>query len=534
MSVELALAIPPTVDLCLTYGKKLRRLCSLIKNADATVSESLLRLENGILRFEHQFHFLRRIEHLMKPEHRAVHERTTHVLLTKMEIVASMLNGFLKQRTSDRSDADVAHGHATKRVKVAFKKNSLDEAVEELETWQKAADPSWFLLMRIADSAIDDSLVMSENNSSNSSTSALFPSTLAIRSTLPKRDDSVSVPQKRATGLSLDSAELAKMEIWAIPFCEALVATRINSAGESTRFILNNVTCPPTVNQQAIQADVRDLARRLQHNDPETFGLLTCKGFVKELGVPGSAQATRLTLLFRSPYGSSPRSLRSWLLACSTPNSLTFRLDLAKQLARSVSYVHTFGFVHKNIWPESLLCFDRLVSGTSHTSAFLVGFENFRRDQGNTQRLGDVTPARNLYRHPLRQGASPEAEYTMQHDIYSLGVILLELGLWESFIQSDGGILPLLGIPDSVQGDATKFLAHLQSHAKDHLLALARSLLPHKMGIRYTKVVETCLTCLDPGNCDFGDQSEFEDEDGILVGTRYIEKVILRLDVLCM
>lgn len=44
------------------------------------------------------------------------------------------------------------------------------------------------------------------------------------------------------------------------------------------------------------------------------------------------------------------------------------------------------------------------------------------------------------------------------------------------------------------------------------------------MGTRYSDIVETCLTCLDPDNNGFGDESEFEDEDGILVGVRYIEK----------
>ena len=33
------------------------------------------------------------------------------------------------------------------------------------------------------------------------------------------------------------------------------------------------------------------------------------------------------------------------------------------------------------------------------------------------------------------------------------------------------------------------------------------------------------MTCLDESNLDFGNRSEFEDEDGVLVGVRYIEKV---------
>jgi hypothetical protein len=45
------------------------------------------------------------------------------------------------------------------------------------------------------------------------------------------------------------------------------------------------------------------------------------------------------------------------------------------------------------------------------------------------------------------------------------------------------------------------------------------------MGDKYTDIVVTCLTCLDESNTDFGDDSEFEDADGVLIGVRYIEKV---------
>jgi hypothetical protein len=193
--------------------------------------------------------------------------------------------------------------------------------------------------------------------------------------------------------------------------------------------------------------------------------------------------------------------------------------------------VHTFGFVHKNIRPESILVFD-LTQGKAQ-SAFLVGFENFRRDEGWTQRLGDDAADKNLYRHASRQGANPREDYGMQHDIYSLGVCLLEVGLWGSFVRYDftartRDISPLLGLPtDIVQSQTVSMF--LFQRGKDHLLSLARSHLPASMGDRYTDIVVTCLTCLDPENVDFGDDGEFRDEDGIRVGARYIEKVTASL-----
>jgi hypothetical protein len=57
---------------------------------------------------------------------------------------------------------------------------------------------------------------------------------------------------------------------------------------------------------------------------------------------------------------------------------------------------------------------------------------------------------------------------------------------------------------------------------------MAETQLPGRMGKVYTNVVVSCLTCLDPGNQGFGDERSFMDEDGILVGVRYIEKVRLK------
>lgn len=56
--------------------------------------------------------------------------------------------------------------------------------------------------------------------------------------------------------------------------------------------------------------------------------------------------------------------------------------------------------------------------------------------RGSPNRLyGDLEWERNLYRHPVRQGLWSEEAFIMQHDIYSLGVCLIEIALWQSFIQ---------------------------------------------------------------------------------------------------
>jgi serine/threonine protein kinase len=184
--------------------------------------------------------------------------------------------------------------------------------------------------------------------------------------------------------------------------------------------------------------------------------------------------------------------------------------------------MHAFGFVHKNIRPENILMLKTLEAPIGR--AYLVGFDNFRAAEGQTSRLGDSLWERNIYRHPRRQGDQPEEDYIMQHDIYSLGVCLLELGMWQSFVDygsTEPGPRPSATLRLSPENPEL----HNADLLKNHLLTLARSVLPRRIGTKYSKVVETCLTCLDPENVDFGDEREFQDADGILVGVRYVEKV---------
>ncbi|OIW23930.1 hypothetical protein CONLIGDRAFT_664331 [Coniochaeta ligniaria NRRL 30616] len=528
MSIELALAIPATVDLCLKYGKELQKLCSALKNADVQVSERVLRLDNGWVKFTHQLNFLQRIQHVMEDEHRDVCEQTLRVLLGKLEIVTEMLRGLLKLEMPHDAILDPGFDVRIRKTKFAFKKESLDRAIEELEVWQRTADQSWFLLMRIADSQVDDALKENTPTAYEPSTAVAIPSAASIRSGL---SGGALKP-----GLTLSADVLSQMTTHLITCCPAQIAERVYSTGQTAAYVLNHIPLKPFAKRAVIKQNARDLAQKLQHDDPHTFGLLTCKGIATPSSIPPVADGEAepqltLTMIFRMPPGTSnPRCLRDLLLNTPAPHSLSLRYDIARQLARSISSVHTFGFVHKNLRPETVLTFAG-ADGLAQ-SVFLVGFEHFRREDQWTQRRGDDFIERNLYRHPSRQGVYPRDDYVMQHDIYSLGVCLLEIGLWRSFISYEEGRQPLdaelFGIEPHESKDRAR--AFVIMSAKEHLLLLARCRLPQYMGSRYAEIVETCLTCLDPDNADFGDAREFEDEDGIRVGVRYIEKVLLRLN----
>lgn len=112
----------------------------------------------------------------------------------------------------------------------------------------------------------------------------------------------------------------------------------------------------------------------------------------------------------------------------------------------------------------------------------------------------------------------------MQHDIYSLGICLLEIELWESFLSyNDSTTAPLPAAALGVSLDGPEFRP--PNVMKEHLTALAKRDLSKRIGERYKNITVNCLTCLDQDNTDFGDQSEFEDQNGVLVGVNHIEKV---------
>jgi serine/threonine protein kinase len=221
-------------------------------------------------------------------------------------------------------------------------------------------------------------------------------------------------------------------------------------------------------------------------------------------------------------YQLNIRSLRDLLLDGTHAKSLTYRMRVSRNIARSIIFLHNASFVHKNIRPETIIT-------TEAGDSYLVGFQWLRAAAGNTYRLGDAVQSHDLYRHPTRQGASPEEMYSMQHDVYSLGVCLLEIGLWKSFVTygnaSTDITVDVPGIPEA----AVQLSAHEKKkrsyEVKRKLTDLAKSELPSRMGERFAAVVVSCLTCLDKDS-DLGSvDALLEDDNGVILGVNYIQKV---------
>ncbi|KAK5445378.1 hypothetical protein LTS15_010159 [Exophiala xenobiotica] len=167
--------------------------------------------------------------------------------------------------------------------------------------------------------------------------------------------------------------------------------------------------------------------------------------------------------------------------------SLGERFQLAAALSSCIAQLHMVSWLHESLRSENILFFpdvDPMALSANDTiidfsSPWIFGFEFSRLDVAITAAHVDFLPERDIYRHPQRQGY-PEVTFQRIHDIYSLGVILLEIGLWEpaiklqknSFLGANPGNFELI---------------------QQQLLKHATHRLEKRVGKRYKDVVIRCL-----------------------------------------
>ncbi|KAF3018806.1 hypothetical protein E8E14_003445 [Neopestalotiopsis sp. 37M] len=458
------------------------------------------------------------------------------MLQSKQEVAIAKIESLMKSP---------ARGGGLKRWKMPFLRASLDNTIRELRTWQADFDTTWISILTISHRLIDEELSgfhrvsMMTSSQPNLDATSFRPSTstttLVSAGNLRKALSSTTASKIH---VSLPESGLDWDQIKTVPYSSTKI---VNQLGSTKRYALNTIDCSSDLDLNQVRTDAESLARKLNQVDSDAFGLLAAYGLVKRRET-GSSKIQSLNLVFSLPIDAhEPSSLRQDLMRPQT-FSLSRIVDLARRLAQATSLVHTCDFVHKNIRPETIITFGDISSiAKDARNTYLLGLDSFRNVNFNALRKGDAAWERDLYRHPSRQGLRAHNKYVMQHDVYSLGVCLLEIGLWASFVEYEHieeatGNSHLKPNPSAALGlEVGDFepkvveATNSYDHIKDHLVTLARSRLPPRMGDKYTSVVITCLTCLDEGNEDFGDDQEMQDEDGILVGVRFIEKVLFRL-----
>lgn len=563
MSAELALAVVSVVDICIKLANKTLRICQAFRTAKKDLCDKVLLLETIWTKLEIQLVFLRGIKDHLTEELAQCHFDLLQRLRGTLLQAVSQLEAAASSIVASTS---TGQGHVLTRMlqldrwRYAVAKKGLDALMTELQCWQSLFDPSWYTIMLIGGKVLDPALQQLGQDRSrqlphNQSPASPLDHMFALRKAI---DYTINTDIRSANSIVMDETGWDFTTATSVPFSSVNVVARPKS---QSLYVMEGIGTAPNTNTNTT-SDAYQLCRRLQSVDPSIFGLLRCKGLLEIIDdnktFPLGPQIVYHTPAQADPL-KPPTTLRSLLLE-QRPVCLSSVIALAKQLVRSVSFVHTCDLVHKNIRPDNILLFPTALAALRPLElgqAFLVGFSQFRSINMETNRLGDTAWYRNLYRHPARQGLCILERYVMQHDIYSLGVCLLEIGLWRSLVwypstssstsstyHHPNHTNSSSSIPTPVPGYSLQLRKHLSDrdfeHAhlpgstswiKEDLVLLAKQTLPQRMGRLYTEIVVDCLTCLDDGNNEFGSSDvTYNKQDLIVVGIKFVERILGKIE----
>ncbi|KAI9759777.1 MAG: hypothetical protein M4579_002076 [Chaenotheca gracillima] len=249
---------------------------------------------------------------------------------------------------------------------------------------------------------------------------------------------------------------------------------------------INRVLSPNDRDQ--VFSRVKNLCSLLVRPNPRQFCLLPCVGLTSDQTYakqhPGHK---RLGYVFEYPHTGSdvPCALQEVIATAATTQEkdkkfapLGDRFRLAQALASSVLLLHSAKWLHKNLNSENVLFFRSKKQASSNAVSvlepYLVGFEFSRPDLLNEPSLErpvakqGIKDEIDIYRHPEWING-----FNRLSDIYSLGVLLFEIGLWR---------------PIERYRDKTEELTRTK------LIHNVPLLLPGSMGEVYSAVVLRCLT----------------------------------------
>ena len=191
-------------------------------------------------------------------------------------------------------------------------------------------------------------------------------------------------------------------------------------------------------------AELKEIASCLTRQSTSDYapkGILRCLGY---------REHPQLELISELPSGCGPLQTLETLIRTDANQGyaghrpLDYRYRLALQISEAVLSVHTSSRVHKNIRPDTILMVkvqdDSISDDLDFGMPYLTDWIKLRNIDAPSSMVGENDWLRDIYRHPRRQGLQPEARYNMGHDVYSLGVCLLTVRLWESLITVDNEV----------------------------------------------------------------------------------------------
>lgn len=192
------------------------------------------------------------------------------------------------------------------------------------------------------------------------------------------------------------------------------------------------------------------------------------------------------------------------------------RLHLAKALAFTIYSLHSIQWVHRTIKPDNILIFGSFTTDREvkfdWTSPYIVGFDAARPNLACDDRIpASIRWENRVYAHPhtQRNGDSGIKRFSKQYDIYSLGVVLLEIGQMKCF-------------KDSEYRKSRAWTDISAKEVQDKLLLLAEEL-RGIAGETFSKIVVRCLD-------GFPDFNDWDDVAGTALSALFRSRVCEMFD----
>ncbi|KAJ9489697.1 hypothetical protein VN97_g3567 [Penicillium thymicola] len=269
--------------------------------------------------------------------------------------------------------------------------------------------------------------------------------------------------------------------------------------------------------KENVRVNIQILARMIHQAQPN-HGILKLVGFRDEL----NSQQSTFQLIFITPFpGESCTTLSQYMRDHPGKPTLNFRFTLCYQLSRAILETHTLGLVHKNIRPENILLSqetnpdDDMTLAEPTPTLYLSGWQYARQvEYGVTNLRNEITLQKKIYQHPERQLPLADKEYSMAHDVYSLGVCMLEILNWESVLEADNSSVSeafkeaFRALGNDTGGSEQDGYTRFPEVIKRTLVYLNEITTPVAAGAKISHLVQRFLTCRDEKDDDNEDLEE--------------------------
>lgn len=276
------------------------------------------------------------------------------------------------------------------------------------------------------------------------------------------------------------------------------------------------------------------LAGILCREKPVGFRALPCLGYIKDTH---GDDGIRFGIVFDKPAGegagSEPLALRDLYGQRSKP-SLSARLLLCAVLARCIHSFHAVNWLHKGLQSNTILFFASAVNGQDLSQPFVSGFEMSRPSTADEMtEKPTFDPFADIYRHPHAQSGQTDGSYRRSYDIYSLGIVLIEIAFWRR-IENVMGIESLAKLKPSALREVQSWLLGRSLSQPTALPPVSRDEGPclqqvaPECGDAFRDVVECCLTASNVEKPQYSGESQ----SSIALRLQYFmaQDIVKRLD----